>query len=211
MQRAVVAPGEVAPAPFDASGCLHGFPGLQLLDSLAVDSAGNICVATLVNGGISVVSPEGELVDFVPLDDMLTTNICFGGDDLTTAYVTVEHRARCEPTGRPEPRCTTNVEPGRALQRHAGGADCGGRWRQRRWSSSTVRSGAGEMRGGRSPPTAKSPSCRDRPRSVMTGPPASPSSRRRSCSGGRWRPPSEAKCSGQLRAEQTSAQRPPDG
>lgn len=94
MQRDVVAPGEVAPAAFDASNCLYGFPGMQLLDSLAVDSAGNVCVATLVNGGISVVSPEGELVEFVAVDDMLTTNICFGGDDLRTAYITASSTGR---------------------------------------------------------------------------------------------------------------------
>jgi hypothetical protein len=29
---------------------LAGLPGYQLLDSLAVDSAGNVCVATLING-----------------------------------------------------------------------------------------------------------------------------------------------------------------
>ena len=90
MQRDITAPGVVAEAgPVDTSVCLYGFPGFQLLDSLAVDGAGNVCVATLVNGGISVVSPAGELVDFVPTGDILTTNICFGGADLSTAYITV--------------------------------------------------------------------------------------------------------------------------
>ena len=90
MQRDIIAPGVVAEAgPVDTSVCLYGFPGFQLLDSLAVDGAGNVCVATLVNGGISVVSPAGELVDFVPTGDILTTNICFGGADLSTAYITV--------------------------------------------------------------------------------------------------------------------------
>ncbi len=36
---------------------LAGLPGLQFLDSLAVDSAGNVCVATIINGGITVISP----------------------------------------------------------------------------------------------------------------------------------------------------------
>ena len=90
MQRDIIAPGVVAEAgPVDTSVCLYGFPGFQLLDSLAVDGAGNVCAATLVNGGISVVSPAGELVDFVPTGDILTTNICFGGADLSTAYITV--------------------------------------------------------------------------------------------------------------------------
>ena len=35
-------------------------PGMQLLDSLAVDGDGNVCVATLVNGGITVISPDGR-------------------------------------------------------------------------------------------------------------------------------------------------------
>ena len=41
-----------------------------------------------MNGGISVISPQGELVDFVATGDILTTNICFGGADLRTAYIT---------------------------------------------------------------------------------------------------------------------------
>jgi gluconolactonase len=95
MRRRVVAPGELAPVvPRDPSGCLHGFPGLQLLDSLAVDTAGNVCVATLVNGGISVVSPDGELLEFVAVDDILTTNICFGGPERRTAYITASSTGR---------------------------------------------------------------------------------------------------------------------
>jgi gluconolactonase len=89
MQRDVAAPGQLIPVSMvDASACLYGFPGFQLLDSLAVDGDGNVCVATLINGGISVVTPDGKLIEFVATGDMLTTNICFGGDDLTTAYIT---------------------------------------------------------------------------------------------------------------------------
>jgi gluconolactonase len=89
MQRTVTAPGELAPAgPLDTSVCLAGLPGLQLLDSLAVDGDGNVCVATIVNGGITVISPSGEVLDHVPTGDVLTTNICFGGPDLRTAYIT---------------------------------------------------------------------------------------------------------------------------
>ena len=47
------------PRPLDPSVCLAGLPGYQLLDSLAVDGDGNVCVATLVNGGITVISPDG--------------------------------------------------------------------------------------------------------------------------------------------------------
>jgi gluconolactonase len=68
---------------------LVGLPGYQLFDSMAVDGAGNVCVATLVNGGITVISPDGASVEFIPTGDPLTTNICFGGQDLRTAYITL--------------------------------------------------------------------------------------------------------------------------
>ncbi len=68
---------------------LTGLPGYQLLDSMAVDSAGNVCVATLMNGGITVISTDGASVEHIPTPDPLTTNVCFGGPDLRTAYITL--------------------------------------------------------------------------------------------------------------------------
>lgn len=88
-QRDVTAPGKVAPISPEVPVMLCGLPGYQLFDSLAVDAAGNICVATLVNGGITVISPAGEVVDFVATDDRITTNICFGGEGFRTAFITV--------------------------------------------------------------------------------------------------------------------------
>ncbi len=73
---------------------LAGLPGMQLLDSLAVDGAGNVCVGTLGNGGITVVSPDGGSVEHVPVDDPLVTNIAFGGPDRRTAYVTASATGR---------------------------------------------------------------------------------------------------------------------
>ena len=71
-----------------------GLPGMQLFDSLAVDGMGNICVATIVNGGITSISPDGQTIRHVPTDDLLTTNICFGGEDLRTAYITLSGTGR---------------------------------------------------------------------------------------------------------------------
>jgi gluconolactonase len=89
--RTIVAPGEVGPVGADR-GVLAGLPGLQLLDSLAVDGDGNVCVATLVRGGITVISPSGD-AHHVALPesfaDPMTTNICFGGPDLLTAFITL--------------------------------------------------------------------------------------------------------------------------
>lgn len=68
---------------------VYSSPGLAAYDSLAVEARGNIAVATLGTGGITVVSPMGELVEVIATDDPFTTNICFGGADLRTAFVTL--------------------------------------------------------------------------------------------------------------------------
>ena len=60
-----------------------------MFDSLAVDALGGICVATLIDGGITTLSPGDEAPTFVPMPDPLTTNICFGGQDMQTAFVTL--------------------------------------------------------------------------------------------------------------------------
>lgn len=87
MRRTIESPGVLAPAmPLDTTICLAGLPGYQLLDSLAVDGAGNVCVATLVNGGITVVSPTDGSMTHVPTGDLLTTNICFGDRDGSGEY-----------------------------------------------------------------------------------------------------------------------------
>ena len=87
---------------------LAGLAGFQLLDSLAVDSAGNVCVATLVNGGITVISPDGRSVEHIATPDPLTTNICFGGPDLGTAYITLSGTGRLVTMRWPRPGLKLN-------------------------------------------------------------------------------------------------------
>jgi len=89
-------PGRIKPNPLSPNGghLLVGLPGLQLFDSMAVDSAGNVCVATIINGGITIVSPDGQNVEHVPTGDPMTTNIAFGGPDLRTAYITLSGTGR---------------------------------------------------------------------------------------------------------------------
>ncbi|MGD9704510.1 MAG: SMP-30/gluconolactonase/LRE family protein [Acidimicrobiia bacterium] len=88
-QRSISSPGELVPVmPLDPSVVLCGLPGFQLFDSLAVDGAGNVCVATLVNGGITVIAPTGEVLQHIPTGDLMTTNICFGGEQHGTAFIT---------------------------------------------------------------------------------------------------------------------------
>ena len=91
-------PGELKPGPSPlmpaGATLLHGFAGYQLLDSLAVDSEGNVCVATLITGAITALTPSGAIREVVTLPefDPFVTNICFGGDDLRTAYITSSGR-----------------------------------------------------------------------------------------------------------------------
>lgn len=97
---ALEAPGKVAEGP-EAVRLLVGLPGFQLFDSLAVDAEGYVCVATLINGGITSVSPDGGRVEHLPTGDPYTTNICFGGEDLGTAFITVSGTGRLVSTRWP--------------------------------------------------------------------------------------------------------------
>lgn len=86
----VSAPGEIdfQPGLLGPQGqFLYSPAGFRYFDSLAIEAHGNICVATIGECGISVVSPSGELVEFVETMDPFTTNIAFGGDDMRTAYI----------------------------------------------------------------------------------------------------------------------------
>lgn len=80
-----------------------GLPGYQRFDSLAVEASGNICVATLMTGCITVISPDGEVLRQVATEDPITTNICFGGPDLRTAYITLSGTGRLVAMAWPEP------------------------------------------------------------------------------------------------------------
>lgn len=94
----IASPGVVTPAAWPSphgGRLLHqGGPAFTRYDSMAVDAAGNICIATLINGGITVVSPDGKTVRHVPLPDPYVTNICFGGPDLGSAYVTLSGKGQ---------------------------------------------------------------------------------------------------------------------
>ncbi|QHE84737.1 SMP-30/gluconolactonase/LRE family protein [Hydrogenophaga sp. BPS33] len=93
----VVAPGELALRSWPAispGDLLYVAPEYCNFDSIAVEANGNICVATLGIGGITVVSPSGQRVEFVAYPDRATTNLCFGGADMRSAYVTQSRTGR---------------------------------------------------------------------------------------------------------------------
>jgi gluconolactonase len=96
MRFDVTSPGKVAPGagPGGPGIPLYRPAGYKFFDSLAMEAGGNICVATIGECGISVISPAGELVEFVATDDIFTTNICFGGEDMMDAYITLSGTGR---------------------------------------------------------------------------------------------------------------------
>jgi gluconolactonase len=103
---AVTGPGEIdtAPWPSPNGGRIVGGPGgYRRFDSLAVEAGGNICVATLVEGGVTVFSPAGELLEFHEADEYFCTNICFGGPDLRTAWLTLSGYGRLIAVDWPRP------------------------------------------------------------------------------------------------------------
>jgi gluconolactonase len=91
----VEAPGKLrlAPSRSPYGGRLVAGPGGYLqFDSLAVARSGNICVAMPEGCSVAEFSPDGTLDRRHPVPDLHPTNICFGGPDMRTAYVTLGHR-----------------------------------------------------------------------------------------------------------------------
>lgn len=119
VRRTVIAPGELAPTtgdsaltvvmgkPTDESLLLAGLPGNRRLDSLAVDADGYVAVGTLLDSGITEVDPESGATTLLRLPgwatDRLVTNICFGGPDLRTGYITLSETGRLLACDWPRP------------------------------------------------------------------------------------------------------------
>src|SRR5258708_1297840 len=61
------APGEVKPRDVIYRGergkPIAGLGGYQMFDSLAVEAGGHVCVATLLSACISVIAPDGTIVE----------------------------------------------------------------------------------------------------------------------------------------------------
>jgi gluconolactonase len=84
----VTAPGKVrTPSPTVVEATRGHF------DSLAVEAGGDVVVAA-ISGGLCVVAADGSGHEYVPLPDPFTTNVCFTGDDMRTAYATLSGSGR---------------------------------------------------------------------------------------------------------------------
>lgn len=104
----VVEPGVLGPpAGFAAGRAVHNLQGVQFLDSLAVEAGGKVCVATILNGGITAFDPNGT-IEHYPVPDLIVTNICFGGPDMTTAWITASSTGKLYKATWPRPGLKLN-------------------------------------------------------------------------------------------------------
>ena len=87
---------------------IAGLPGNARFDSLAVLANGNIAVATLNTGYITEISQGGEIVRAVKMPDQYPTNICFGGADMRSAYITLSDSGRLGTMQWPTPGLKLN-------------------------------------------------------------------------------------------------------
>lgn len=88
----------VAPAAGGPVEVLWTMP-VGVPDGMRLDAEGRLWIAG--GDGVYVVTPDGRQVGHVPVPEMVT-NLCFGGDDLRTLYVTATtglYRTRTEVPG----------------------------------------------------------------------------------------------------------------
>lgn len=108
----IEAPGVIRKAGFPSphgGRCLFTLGEFARFDSLAVEASGNIAVATMLTGTITVISPEGRLVRSVKMPDTHPTNIAFG-PDLRTAYVSLSRKGELVALPWPEPGLRLNFQ-----------------------------------------------------------------------------------------------------
>ena len=82
--------------------------GGKLPDSMAVEADGTVSVANFTEGGITSISADGARIEHLPLPDPQTTNICFGGPTLTTAYITLSGTGKLIEMDWPRPGLRLN-------------------------------------------------------------------------------------------------------
>jgi gluconolactonase len=104
----IAEPGVLAPAAGFAPGhVVHTLPGYQLLDSLAVEAGGKVCVATIINGGVTAFDTDGSTEHFA-FPDVIVTNICFGGADMRDAWITASGTGKLFKVRWPRPGLKLN-------------------------------------------------------------------------------------------------------
>ena len=65
-------------------------------------------MGALIDGSIMVISPQGQLIERIPVPDKFPTNVCFGGPNLQTAYVTLGNSGKLVSLAWPRPGLPLN-------------------------------------------------------------------------------------------------------
>jgi gluconolactonase len=109
----LAAPGQVVKGG-RGGRLVAGHADRRFFDSLAVQADGAVCVATIGfgagEGGVTTIAPDGSS-ELVNLPDRAVTNICFGGEDMRDAYVTLSATGRLLRTRWPSPGLKLNYNP----------------------------------------------------------------------------------------------------
>jgi gluconolactonase len=80
------------------------FPRRCMPDSLAIEADGTIAQACVFEAScVARVDPATGVAQMLEFDDPITTNICFGGRDMKTAYVTLSGTGRLAKAAWPAP------------------------------------------------------------------------------------------------------------
>jgi gluconolactonase len=93
----IVGPGELRKAAWPAlagANLVAGPGGALRFDGFALTSSGAFCIAALDRAAVIEISPTGRMVRQREAPDLLVTNVCFGGADMQTAFVTLSHSGR---------------------------------------------------------------------------------------------------------------------
>ena len=61
-------------------------------DGMTIDSQGNIY---LTGRGVTVFNPKGEKIAHIPVEAGWTANVCFGGKDMKTLFITASENLYC--------------------------------------------------------------------------------------------------------------------
>ncbi|WP_255631470.1 SMP-30/gluconolactonase/LRE family protein [Caballeronia sp. dw_19] len=93
----VLSPGHLEKLPYPSPNggkFIFGAGGYQHFDSLKVQEDGDVCVATLENGGVTTIASDGSHHKHIAMPDSHVTNLCFGGADLCTVFLTMSRSGR---------------------------------------------------------------------------------------------------------------------
>jgi sugar lactone lactonase YvrE len=66
------------------------------MDGMRCDVNGNLYIARFGKGAVVKLSPTGEVLKEIPLTGKKVTNVCFGGKDGQTVYVTLMDQGNLE-------------------------------------------------------------------------------------------------------------------